>query len=361
MPIAREAPKRKASDVAVPPKGDDPAERKRVLNVLAQRRYRQRRKQHVKSLEAQAGKRTESEASSQSPTESTALVQPQTTPSVSQDVLGGEIMTPTFDTFASTDFNFQAQPQPEQGQPFDDPFAMFDPDFVAFPNDLEPWNTDLPSISNSPISTTDPSSLSLTSPGSSSRTPTDTHYFPDEANLEVLELSLLRAAVSIAKRLNIEELIWSLTSTSPFTTAMSSQFNVPSTSFTQYRHLPPNLQPTVTQLSQPHHPILDLLPWPTVRDKLILVFTQPPDVRPKAAKSPTALLEFVYDIEDSAEGVRIWGDDPHSDQSWEVGEKVFSNWWWAFDGDVIRRSNAMRKRRGAKLLGMQGSVLGEVQ
>ena len=361
MVIAREAPKRKASDFDVPPKGDDPAERKRMLNVLAQRRYRQRRKQHVKSLEARAGQRHESNAFSESPTEGRARVQPQTAPSVNADVSGTEIMAPSFDAFASTEFDFQPLTQPEQGQPFDDPFAMFDPSFVTLPNDLDPWNTDLPSISNSPITTTDPSNLSLTSPSSSSRTPTDTHYFADEANLEVLELSLLRAAVSIAKRLNIEDLIWDLTSASPFTTAMSSRFTVPSTAFSQYGHLPPNLQPTVTQLSQPHHPIFDLLPWPTVRDKLILVFTQPPEVRPKAAKSPTALLEFVYDLEDSAEGVRIWGDDPHSDKGWEVGEKLFSNWWWAFDGDVIRQSNEMRKRRGARLLGMQGSVLGEVQ
>ena len=355
MPIPREAPKRKASDVAVPAKGEDPAERKRVLNVLAQRRYRQRRKEHVKNLETEAGKRRESVTSSQSPTEKTPEPAKEV-PSGSENVPDNDTITPTFDNFAATDFNFQPpEPfQPEQGQPFDDPFAMFDPNFVAFPTDLE-WNPSLPSIPNSPSSTTDPSDLSLTSPGSSSRTPTDVHYsFPDEAHLEVLELNLLRGAMSIAKCLNIDDLIWSLTSTSPFT--------APSMALAQFRHLPANLRPTVTQMSQPHHPILDLLPWPTVRDKLILVFTQPADLRPKAAASPTALMEFVYDIEDSAEGVRIWGEDPFSDQSWEVGEKVFSNWWWAFDGDVIRRSNEMRQRRGAKLLGMgQGTVLGEVQ
>lgn len=48
--------KRKPSAVEVPAKGEDPAERKRVLNVLAQRRYRQRRREHVKKLEAQTAK-----------------------------------------------------------------------------------------------------------------------------------------------------------------------------------------------------------------------------------------------------------------------------------------------------------------
>ncbi|RMZ82117.1 hypothetical protein DV737_g2216, partial [Chaetothyriales sp. CBS 132003] len=124
----------------------------------------------------------------------------------------------------------------------------------------------------------------------------------------------------------------------------------------QFDHLPDNLRPTRAQLTHPHHPLLDLLPWPSVREKLVLIFSLPAEKRPPCAASPTALLELVYDIEDSAEGVRIWGDDPCSDKSWEVGEKVFVNWWWALDRDVIRRSNEMRRARGAKLLG-QGSVL----
>lgn len=35
-------------------------------------------------------------------------------------------------------------------------------------------------------------------------------------------------------------------------------------------------------------------------------------------------MDFVYDIEDSAEGVRIWGDDPCEWRNWELGEKVSS-------------------------------------
>lgn len=362
MTMVREAPKRKASDVAVPERGEDPAERKRILNVLAQRRYRQRRKEHVKTLEAQAGKsRTQSQASSKSPTADSCTITPNTedaTPS------GSESITPTLEALvpAAAYFRHVEDFQPDQDQLFDDPFAMFDPNFVAFPTDLQPeWSTmDLPSLPGSPLSATDPSDMSLRSPpspGSSSRTPT--YSFPDEAHLEVLELSVLRGAMTIAKRLNVEDLIWSLTSVSRFTEAPNCVSRALGSA--QFQHLPLNLRPTFTQLTYAHHPVLDILPWPTVRDKLILIFSQPPDLRPKCAASPTALIEFVYDIEDSAEGVRIWGDDPYSDQSWEVGEKVFKTWWWAFDSDVIRRSNEMRKQRGARPLGMQeGSVLGEV-
>ena len=68
-------------------------------------------------------------------------------------------------------------------------------------------------------------------------------------------------------------------------------------------------------------------------------------------------MDFVYDVEDSAEGVRIWGDDPYDWQNWEVGEKVFEKWWWAFDSEIIKNSNELRIGRGAPAL---GQVLGEV-
>ena len=91
---------------------------------------------------------------------------------------------------------------------------------------------------------------------------------------------------------------------------------------------------------------------------MIMVLSQPPDIRPPSAASPLALFEFVYDIEDSAEGIRISGSDPFSEHNWELGEKVFKSWWWVFDRDIIRRSNELRVSRGAPLLG--GSILGEV-
>lgn len=327
-------PKRKAQELAVPAKGEDPAERKRVLNVLAQRRYRQKRRQHVRSLEERAARSTESH-----PTASEANANQ---PSI--DHSGRKINVVGVELCTTPETAFQA----EQSQLFEDPFAAFDADFVL-PTDTD-WNA-LPSLPNSPLSTTDPSDLSMTrwSPDSS----IDQYTFPDEAHLEVLELKLLKGAVAIAQRLSIDQVIWSFAANSPFTD--------PSMALANFDHLPANLRPTPTQVSQPHSAVIDMLPWPTVRDKLILVFSLPEEMRPKAAASATGMIEFVYDFEDSSEGVRIWGDDPYTDQAWEVGEKVFKNWWWAFDRDVIRRSNELRRKRGATLLGRgEGSVLGEV-
>jgi Domain of unknown function (DUF3425) len=340
MPDTR--PKRKAVDVPIPAKGEDPTERKRVLNILAQRRYRQRRREHLKQLEAHVGV--------QSPPKSSAFNNTTSATCNIAQLQISRIRSPV-ESVNVADF----QQSRDSGLLDDqDPFAMFDPDFVStVPCD---WNSLLPSLPGTPF-TTDGSAeghtLSLSSlPSPSTSKTTETPYsFPDEAYLPVLELDLLRGATAIASRLNISNLIWSLSSTSPFSD--------PSMALAQYDHLPCNLRPTPAQLTQPHHPILDLLPWPTVREKLILILSQPLELRPPSAKSSTALLEFVYDVEDSAEGVRIWGDDPYSDQAWEVGDKVFKNWWWAFDRDVIRRSNEMRRLRGARLLG-EGTIMGDV-
>ncbi|KIW15168.1 hypothetical protein PV08_05213 [Exophiala spinifera] len=200
------------------------------------------------------------------------------------------------------------------------------------------------------------------------------YTFPDEMHIQVAELDLLRGCMSIAQRLQIQDMIWSLTSLSPFADSASASADEivgsgprsPPTAaaairLQQYGHLPPNLRPTQAQLSIPHHPAIDVLPWPSVRDRLIHVLAQPPEYRPTGAQSPMALVDFVYDIEDPAEGVRISGNDPYDAQNWEVGEKVFKGWWWCFDREIVTRTNELRRARGAATLGFgtMGSVLGE--
>lgn len=59
------------------------------------------------------------------------------------------------------------------------------------------------------------------------------------------------------------------------------------------------------------------------------------------------LVDFIYDMEDGAEGVRIWGSDPYDEANWEVGQVVFDRWWFAFDRRVVERSNCWRMQRGA--------------
>jgi hypothetical protein len=193
-----------------------------------------------------------------------------------------------------------------------------------------------------------------------------TFSFPDDHLLEIPSLTLLNAAMKVAQRLNIAGILWDLTAMSPFyqgsdsspPSLLSGSSSPPSTAFSPNGHevieLPLHLQPTTSQRLIPHHPILDLLPWPSTRDKLIQVFHLPPEMRPKSAQDPIGLLRFVYDMEDvSGEGIRVRGGDPFAPEAWEVGQVVFERWWWAFDGEIVESSNCVRRERGEDQLVMR--------
>lgn len=198
--------------------------------------------------------------------------------------------------------------------------------------------------------------------------------FPDDHILEVPSLVLLNAALQVAQRLNIADLIWDLSANSPFcqgdtsknfsssssssAAASPSCLQTPSLTITidssSTLVLPNHLRPTTTQRSLPHHPILDLLPWPSTRDKLIRVFNLPPNLRPKSAQSPMGLIQLVQDMEDDGnEGVRVHGPDPCEACGWEIGQLMFEKWWWAFDTEIVFESNLARKKRGEKALTLQ--------
>lgn len=175
-----------------------------------------------------------------------------------------------------------------------------------------------------------------------------TFTFPDDHQLQVPELTLLNAAVKVAQRLNVVDLIWDMTAISPFYAVPSKQTGNPMIDLTR---LPSHLQPTPSQRLIPHHPVLDLLPWPATRDKLIQVFNLPVEVRPKSAQDSMGVVRLVYDMEDPAgEGMRVTGEDPLEVKGWEIGQVLFERWWWAFDGVVVEGSNSHRKKRGQERL-----------
>lgn len=380
MPARRDQVKRKAAHLKVPQPGEDAAERKRVLNVLAQRRYRQRRREHIEQLEAQAANASASSSASDAQSSPTMDVQLQDSRPTTVDVPMCHLSFAATEYFDQTPFQIGDQTYTTDKSSEGDVLAG-EPDLLATSNAAAIalssddnqclWDTSvlLPSLPSTPPSMSGSGSGTSSSNESESWSlmsrPADASHaepmhgeglelqysFPDEAHLEMAELTLLRGCMAIATRMNVQDIIWSLTSTSPFTDS--------SMALAEFHHLPINLQPTMLQLTIPHHPVIDLLPWPSARDNMIKVLSVPPECRPPGAASPMALLDFVYDLEDSAEGVRISGNDPYSGHNWEVGEKVFKSWWWIFNRDIIRRSNELRASRGAPLLG-SGSIVGEV-
>lgn len=166
--------------------------------------------------------------------------------------------------------------------------------------------------------------------------------FPDSYLLPMSDLTLMRAMLRVAGRINATS-VWELTANSPFHLGTSPPAD----------QLPTTWQPTSTQLMMPHHPLIDLLPWPTARDRIICILSLPDEARPPAARGELALVNFAYDIEDGAEGIRVWGSDPYDETCWEVGQLAFSKWWFIFERSVIDRSNYWRALRGAPPLRME--------
>ena len=148
--------------------------------------------------------------------------------------------------------------------------------------------------------------------------------------------------MEMATRLGCETTIWDPTTSHLLPRDIATLAN-----------LPPDFHPVEAQIMVPHHPLLDILPWPQVRSKLILLFSMPAYLRPPAARDALALVKLVYDLEDESEGCRILGEDGFSAASWEVGQKVFTNWWWAFDREIIQHSNALRRVRGVQALTLE--------
>jgi hypothetical protein len=118
--------------------------------------------------------------------------------------------------------------------------------------------------------------------------------------------------------------------------------------------VPAWMQPTMIQQTIPHHPFIDILPWPSVRTKLILALAQPVHLRPPAARDTNPMLTLMADTDDIVEGCRVNGDGFDADD-WEVGQAFFSNWWWALDPKIVNATNQKRVQRGASRLKLSAS------
>ncbi|CAK7202459.1 hypothetical protein SEUCBS139899_005182 [Sporothrix eucalyptigena] len=420
VPKTRQRIHKPPEPLAVPDIEEDAAERKRVLNVLAQRRYRERRRQK----KARAG--TAQQASGAGAEVSATVL---------SDAQAVEIAEIDSGFERSLDVDANIDPSLEEAIPFVDiagepvisdmgvPTTLSDLDLTSNSMALESFEFDLSlstslatmaaakaaatgswdlGTSNGIVATSGPSppspstginplllrgsnsssrgylssnnsmamstsSRSYSSPSNSSATD---HLSPDSYFLPVTELTLLRAVMRISARLGCTEAMWQIDGQSPFhigsqkkdkncNNGSDADDEHSDTELAAQNHarneanlalLPPNWRPTHAQRYMPHHPALDILPWPSVREKLIGLFNLPLHERPPIAADPLALVHLIYDLEDSAEGLRIWGSDPYDPTCWEVGQLVFERWWFIFDREIIEQSNRWRDLRGAARL-----------
>ncbi|GKT65560.1 hypothetical protein ColTof4_03674 [Colletotrichum tofieldiae] len=107
--------------------------------------------------------------------------------------------------------------------------------------------------------------------------------------------------------------------------------------------LPFFLKPTETQLTAAHHPWLDLLPLPRMRDNLIKAGEDWDDEE--------LCLDLIGngDAPSGQGGMILWGE-PWDPNNWEVTEDFVEKWRWILEGceEMIRSSNYWRAKRGER-------------
>ncbi|KAL9944547.1 hypothetical protein D7B24_001933 [Verticillium nonalfalfae] len=355
----------------VPDIDEDAAERKRVLNVLAQRRYRERKR------EARAKSKDTKQQDDLSTLDDLSTVDGIRPPASSSHPDGSVSPSDASRTSVSPndlmltselDFGLDMPWDPVSLEPTSVttleetfpgvPFEAIMWDSLSTPSSSSPTGSSSGLSSNLVANSTVIASISrsnlgtpaASSPGEPFAPPAPVDDFTDRYLLPIADLTLLRAFLSIADRLGCASELWSPTSNSPFNKGGGTPAAL----------LPPNFRPTPTQMQLPHHPMLDFLPWPSVRDRIISIFNMPEAMRPPGARDALAPIQFAYDLEDEAEGVRIWGGDPYDATGWEVGQTFFERWWFIFDRDVVAQSNRLREIRGAARLHLRGPRVEEL-
>ncbi|KAL6807992.1 hypothetical protein GGI42DRAFT_319441 [Trichoderma sp. SZMC 28013] len=350
-PRSRQRTFKPAPVLEVPDIEENAPERKRILNVLAQRRYREKKRLR-RQKEKNGGNSQESQENNKIADESRSNNDGE----IEAEIISTSSQSPIADGLNEIDLGLTGWTT-----------TMFDNNMSS--------NSSMPLLLSNTINISDFSSASIigsgeegfifsnaeslegsldgnltdmipptwdsTSPSSSS----SDGSFADSYLLPVHELTLLRAVLRISERIGCRQQLWNLEAVSPFSQGIA----------TPSEQLPPAWKPTASQLLVPHHPMLDFLPWPEVRDRVINIFSMPDEMRPPNATGPLALVNFAYDFEDNAEGVRIYGGDPYDPNSWEVGQVFFERWWFIFDRDVIENSNRWRQLRGAPPLALKGT------
>ncbi|KAJ9605152.1 hypothetical protein H2200_010542 [Cladophialophora chaetospira] len=114
------------------------------------------------------------------------------------------------------------------------------------------------------------------------------------------------------------------------------------------RPCPANFQPTPLQRSIQHHAIIDVFPWPLFRDRFLYTMSLPKELRPRIAQDdmPIVTLQVMSAAKDIEGGIRVWGSNAFLAENWEVGQTFYSKFWWAIDASIVRSSNQHRARRG---------------
>ncbi|KAG9247324.1 hypothetical protein BJ878DRAFT_194429 [Calycina marina] len=107
--------------------------------------------------------------------------------------------------------------------------------------------------------------------------------------------------------------------------------------------LPDVLKPTDLQLATPHSIGIDLIPSPSLRERLLRVTS---DVAQRFLHESGINAENGDDLGH----LMIWGDDALNEMSWEFSEWVLQRWRWLLGRKTVSRTNYWRSQRGVRAL-----------
>jgi hypothetical protein len=94
--------------------------------------------------------------------------------------------------------------------------------------------------------------------------------------------------------------------------------------------LPSTMAPTLQQQMVPHPPYIDMLPWPSMRDRMLSSIGAINDE------------EFILDLAQS----KVWGSMPWDPLSWEVEAHFAKKWWFLMDDSILHTTNFWRGQKG---------------
>ncbi|RKK86130.1 hypothetical protein BFJ69_g1083 [Fusarium oxysporum] len=170
------------------------------------------------------------------------------------------------------------------------------------------------SIEGSSMAVTDMFDASLLYAQYTSEQPTmDSHY------LILTDLTAATALAVIAQRLDLD-------------CQQIPGFNIKALTDT----LPSAIAPTQLQKSIPHLSYLDMLPWASLRDKLL--------------KSLSIINEEEFARDMQYGSLKVWGTVPWDPMGWEVGESFAKRWWFLMDSGILQTTNFWRSQRGERPL-----------
>jgi hypothetical protein len=104
--------------------------------------------------------------------------------------------------------------------------------------------------------------------------------------------------------------------------------------------LPLALKPSKAQLETAHYYGIDLLPSPSLRDRLLTVTSD-------VAQSFVTEIGITGGQREDMGQLIIWGDDPLNEMSWELSQATLERWGWLLGREWVARTNFWRRQRGS--------------